>query len=99
MAERERCRKVGIPEGTPFRTKPALALELIDQLLGWELEAPPVLADVAYGNNTEFRQALAARSISPSGTRLSPTWSEEAPSPLPWPTSRKENPAASAAVA
>jgi SRSO17 transposase len=63
LAERERCRKVGVPEGTPFRTKPALALELIDQLLGWGLEAQPVLADVAYGNNTEFRQALAARGL------------------------------------
>lgn len=63
MADRGRCRKVGIPEGTPFRTKSELALELIDQLLGWGLEAQPVLADVAYGNNTEFRQALAARRL------------------------------------
>src|SRR3990172_2299820 len=63
MADRGRCRKVGIPEGTPFRTKSELVLELIDQLLGWGLEAQPVLADVAYGNNTEFRQALAARRL------------------------------------
>src|SRR3989304_2358886 len=41
------CRKVGIPEGTPFRTKSDLVLELIDKLLGWGLEAQAVLADVA----------------------------------------------------
>ena len=29
----ERCRKAGIPDSTPFRTKMALALELIDHLL------------------------------------------------------------------
>ena len=63
LAERERCRKVGIPEGTPFRTKSELVLELIDQLRGWGLEAPPVLAEVAYGNNPEFRQAWAARRL------------------------------------
>ena len=63
LAERERCRKVGIPEGTPFRTKPAWALELIDQLLGWGLGAPPLRAEVAYGNNPEFRQAWAARRL------------------------------------
>src|SRR6266481_4968630 len=31
----ERCRKAGVPESTPFRTKIALALELIDHLLAW----------------------------------------------------------------
>jgi len=59
----ERCRKAGIPEKTPFRTKIQLALELIDHLLAWKLSRQPVLADAGYGNNTEFRQGLADRQL------------------------------------
>ena len=59
----ERCRKAGIPEPTPFRTKVELALELIDHLLGWGLKPQPMLADAGYGNNTEFRQGLANRQL------------------------------------
>jgi SRSO17 transposase len=50
----ERCRKAGIAENTPFRTKIELALELIDHLLGWGLSHQPVLADAGYGNNRSF---------------------------------------------
>jgi SRSO17 transposase len=32
----------------PFRTKPELALELLDQLLAWDLQRQPVLADAGY---------------------------------------------------
>ena len=59
----ERCRKAGVPESTPFRTKIALALELIDHLLVWGLSRQPVLADAGYGNNTEFRQGLVDRQL------------------------------------
>ena len=59
----ERCRKAGVPESTPFRTKIALALELIDHLLTWGLSRQPVLADAGYGNNTEFRQGLVDRQL------------------------------------
>ena len=59
----ERCRKAGVPESTPFRTKIALALELIDHLLAWGLSRQPVLADAGYGNNTEFRQGLVDRQL------------------------------------
>lgn len=59
----ERCRQAGVPESTPFRTKPALALELIDRLLQWGLSPQPVLADVAYGNNTDFRQGMGDRQL------------------------------------
>ncbi len=59
----ERCRKAGVPDPTPFRTKPELALTLIDQLLAWGIPKLPVLADVAYGRNTEFRQGLADRQL------------------------------------
>jgi len=63
IEDRERCRRAGVPEETSFRTKQELALELIDHLLEWGLGRQPVLADVAYGNSTEFRQGLAARHL------------------------------------
>jgi len=59
----ERCRKAGIPQDTPFRTKGELALELIDHLREWDLKAQPVLADAGYGNSAEFRQGLADRHL------------------------------------
>ena len=59
----ERCRQAGVPESTPFRTKPELALELIDRLLQWGLSPQPVLADIAYGNNTDFRQGVVDRQL------------------------------------
>ncbi len=63
IEDRERCRKAGVPENTPFRTKGELALELIDRLLGWGLRRQPILADAGYGNNSEFRQGLANRQL------------------------------------
>jgi len=59
----ERCRKAGVPEGTPFRTKLELALGLVDQLKEWRLTGLPVLADVVYGKSTVFRQALVDRQL------------------------------------
>jgi SRSO17 transposase len=59
----ERCRKAGVPENMVFRTKPELALALIDQLGGWGLTQLPVLADAAYGRSTEFRQGLVDRQL------------------------------------
>ena len=59
----ERCRKAGIPDSTPFRTKSELALELIDHLLDWGLSRQVVLADAGYGNNADFRQGLVDRRL------------------------------------
>jgi SRSO17 transposase len=58
-----RCRQAGVPAPTAFRTKPELALKLLDQLLEWGLRRQPVLADAGYGNSTEFRQGLASRGL------------------------------------
>jgi SRSO17 transposase len=63
IEDRERCRKAGIPQETPFRAKGELALELIDHLLGWGLKAQPVLADAGYGHSAEFRQGLTDRHL------------------------------------
>jgi len=58
-----RCRGAGVPAPAAFRTKPELALELLDQLLAWGLHRQPVLADAGYGNNSEFRAGLARRGL------------------------------------
>lgn len=63
IEDAERCRKAGVPENTAFRTKVEWALELIDHLLAWGLNRQPVLADAAYGNNTEFRQGVVDRHL------------------------------------
>ncbi len=63
-ADAARCREAGVPPAqTAFRTKPELALELIDQLLAWGLRRQPVLADAGYGNSSKFRAALAQRGL------------------------------------
>jgi len=58
-----RCRQAGVPAPMRFRTKPELALELLDQLLAWGLQRQPVLADAGYGNNSEFRAGLVRRGL------------------------------------
>jgi SRSO17 transposase len=63
VADAERCRRAGVPENMPFRTKPELALELLDQLRAWGLRPKPVLADAGYGNSSGFRQGLARRGL------------------------------------
>ena len=63
VADTDRCRRAGVPAQRRFRTKPELALELIDQLLAWGLRPQPVLADAGYGNSTSFRAGLARRGL------------------------------------
>jgi SRSO17 transposase len=58
-----RCRQARVPAPARFRTKPELALELIDQLLAWGLRRQPVLADAGYGNSRAFRAGLVRRSL------------------------------------
>ena len=62
--DRARCRAAGVPEDIEFQPNWRLALDLIDQALGWGLPKPPVvLADAAYGEVTAFREALEARAL------------------------------------
>jgi SRSO17 transposase len=58
-----RCRQARVPAPMPFRTKPELALELLDQLLAWGLRRQPVLADAGYGNSSAFRAGLVRRGL------------------------------------
>src|SRR6516225_7491318 len=57
------ARLVRFPEGTRYRTQAELALELIDQMLSWEVPPLPVVADSAYGNSFDFRERLRQRQL------------------------------------
>lgn len=58
--DRERRAEAGVPEGVSFRTKPQLALELIEEVLGEGVAPAPVLGDCVYGDNAQFRAHLRA---------------------------------------
>src|ERR1700757_588246 len=60
----DRRAKCKLPEDVHHVEKWRLALEMIDELIGWGVEAPGGLGDGAYGDITEFRSGLQAREIS-----------------------------------
>jgi SRSO17 transposase len=57
-ADAERRRRAKIPDEVAFRRTPELASELIDEAVGWQLQAAPILADQAYGDDAGFRNRL-----------------------------------------
>ncbi len=59
----ERRRAAHLPPEERHRPKWRLALELLDELSGWGLEAPPIVCDSAYGEITEFRSGLEERGL------------------------------------
>jgi SRSO17 transposase len=58
-----RRKAAGVPEEITFKTKPELALDLIDEVKGWGLQGRLVLTDSAYGDVFEFRQGLRSRKL------------------------------------
>jgi len=64
IEDKERAREVKLPEGLVYRSQTELAVELIDQMLSWEVPRLPVVADSAYGNTFEFREQLRRRGLS-----------------------------------
>lgn len=62
-ADRERCRKAGVPDDVEFQKKWQIALALLDQALGWGLTKHPVVADAGYGEIPEFRDGLVERKL------------------------------------
>jgi SRSO17 transposase len=78
-----------IPEGIEYQSKNELALALVDQALDWELPRLPVVADSAYGNDFDFRQALRQRGLS-YAVAVEPTtkvWTND-PNQIPVPASK-----------
>ena len=69
-----RRRQAGVPDDIVFRRKWELAIDLLDEALSWGLAPRVTLADSAYGDSTEFRDALVARGchyvVGISGQRL-----------------------------
>jgi SRSO17 transposase len=59
-ARRAACQ---LPEGVHHRPKWQLVLDMLDELGGWELVPPVLLADSGYGEVGEFRGGLDAREI------------------------------------
>jgi SRSO17 transposase len=59
----DRCAAAGIPEGTPFAAKPALAQEMIGRALDAGTPAVWVAADEVYGQDPKLRAELARRGL------------------------------------
>jgi SRSO17 transposase len=55
-----RCRKIGVPDEVSFQTKPEMALAQIRPAIADGVPPGTVLADVVYGNDTRFREGVAA---------------------------------------
>jgi SRSO17 transposase len=62
-ADAERRRKAHVPDGERHRPRWQLALELLEELVGWGLVPPVLMADAAYGEVGEFRLGLEQREL------------------------------------
>lgn len=60
---RQRRTRAQIPDTIGHRPKWELALEMIDELAGWDVRPPVVVADAGYGDNGFFRTALTTRGL------------------------------------
>jgi SRSO17 transposase len=58
---RQACR---VPDDVGHEPKWRLALDMIDELIGWGIAPAPVLGDCAYGDATQLRLGLEQREIS-----------------------------------
>jgi len=61
--DEERRAQARVPLEERHRPKWRLALEMVDELRGWGLAPPVLLADAAYGEITEFRVGLEEREL------------------------------------
>jgi SRSO17 transposase len=52
-----------VPDSERHRPKWQLALDMLDELVAWDLVPPVVLADGAYGEVGEFRLGLEQREL------------------------------------
>jgi SRSO17 transposase len=59
-AIRARRGRAGIPDAERHRPKWMLALDMLDELIGWGLAPPVVVADAGYGTTAAFRDGLTA---------------------------------------
>ena len=59
----QRRRKAAMPADAVHREKWRLGLKMIDEMLGWGVTAPLIVADAGYGDAAEFRQGLDNRGL------------------------------------
>ena len=57
-ADPQRCRRLGVPEGVGFATRPQLARLLVERALGWPGPRPWVAAGDGYGEDSGLRSWL-----------------------------------------
>ena len=63
FADRERCRKAGIPEDVTFRTNWQIALQMIDRSRRDRVPFKWIVADEGYGRTPAFLQGLTDRGL------------------------------------
>src|SRR5215475_12236381 len=86
----ERREKAEVPEEVEFQTKPEIALDQIRAAVEAQVPRGVVLADAAYGINTEFRDALSQLGLPyVVGVQSSMTVREPGKQPLPAKPRRK----------
>ena len=86
----ERRNKTEVPEEVEFQTKPEIALDQIRSAVAANLDRGVVLADAAYGINTEFRDGVTALGLQyVVGVQSSMTVWEPGKQPLPAKLRRK----------
>ncbi len=82
--DNERREKTEVPEEVEFQTKPEIALDQIRAAVAANLDRGVVLADAAYGINTEFRDGVTKLSLHyVVGVQSSMTVWEPGKQPLP----------------
>ena len=82
--DEERREKTEVPEEIAFQTKPEIALDQIRAAVAADLDRGVVLADAAYGINTEFREGVTALGLQYiAGVQSSMTVWEPGKQPLP----------------
>jgi SRSO17 transposase len=83
----ERAAAVKLPPHLSFRSKPELACELLDQVLGWGVPPRPLVTDSFYGDSYDFRQQLQQRQLKYVVTVEPETqvWTQDPHAPLPAP--------------
>jgi SRSO17 transposase len=80
----KRRKKAGVPEEIAFQTKPEIALDQIRAAVEAEVVRGVVLADAAYGNDSEFRDQLSQLGLNyVVGVQSSMTVWEPGKQPLP----------------
>ena len=75
--------EAGVPEAVAFRTKPRLALEMIEAALDARVPARWVVGDEVYGSDGKLRRALEARrqayALAVKSSEMPTTWPPYAP--------------------